>query len=93
MREREHREGELASAAVRCPSDAAGILQAGPTTLSRGLLMTAMREVRPPGPKLNMPAWVFCLSWCSDLAFRVTRVFRVIPNQHISVGGLHELVC
>ena len=22
---------------------------------------------RPPGPQINAPAWVFCMSWCADL--------------------------
>ena len=28
----------------------------------------------PAGPKVNIPAWVFCMSWCDlTLGFRVTR--------------------
>ena len=25
----------------------------------------------PPGPQINIQAWVFCMSWCADLAFLV----------------------
>ena len=28
----------------------------------------------PPGPQINMPAQVFCVSWDVDLEFRVTQV-------------------
>ena len=27
----------------------------------------------PPGPKINLPAWVFCISWYADFEFRVAR--------------------
>ena len=26
----------------------------------------------PRAPQINTPAWVFCVSWCADFAFRVT---------------------
>ena len=29
------------------------------------------KVVEPPGPKINMPAWVFCESCCADLEFWV----------------------
>ena len=25
-------------------------------------------QVPPPGPRINIPAWVFCLGWCADFA-------------------------
>ena len=34
-------------------------------------------RVRPPGLKLNIPASVFCMSWCPDFEFRVTQVLTI----------------
>ena len=27
----------------------------------------------PRDPKINMSAWLFCMSWCAELEFRLTR--------------------
>ena len=33
----------------------------------------AAQLVSPPGPQINRPAVVFCVSWCANLEFRVTQ--------------------
>ena len=30
----------------------------------------AYQKVCPPGPPINVPAWMFCVSWCADFEFR-----------------------
>ena len=30
------------------------------------------RQMRHPGLKLNIPPWLYCMSWCPDFEFRGT---------------------
>ena len=33
------------------------------------------RSGYPLGPKINLPAWLFCMSWCANFVFRVMQPF------------------
>ena len=56
----------------------------------RGLLLLApvaeQRQVRPLELNINIPAWVFCVSRCVEMEFRVTR--RRCRRSRRQSGGL-----
>ena len=83
-----------ASARPRWPSSApAGTkaLFAPPASSSS----PAPPEMRYPGPKLNIPPSLFCMSWCPDFGFRGTcstsmlspSTYRVVNHEEDSRAG------
>ena len=61
----------LWSAARRCTER----LGTGQTCSIRLMIgsTSSQSQCVPPGPKIYIPAWVFCMSWCADLEFWVTQ--------------------